>query len=100
MKIKDPTNGTLVDMLDKDCLQRKCYWPRPDPGAFTQGQGYRQRSGGNRGWLCGEREARGCPSAGSCQNTLPDGQTCNTSFVTLQKTCSWCHAPIPQNEND
>ena len=59
MKIKD--GKIKVSVLDKKSPTRKCYWPRPDPGIFTQGQGYRQRSTGPVGWLCGTREIRGCP---------------------------------------
>lgn len=60
MLIKDRQFKVNVDVSDADCLNRKCYWPRPDPGVFTQGQGYRQRAG-KQGWLCGNREIRGCP---------------------------------------
>ena len=60
MKIRDKTVKELVDVLDKNCLKRPCYWPRPDPGVFTQGVGYRSRPG-ERQWLCGHRECRGCP---------------------------------------
>ena len=58
MKIKDRKSGKLVDVSEKDCPNRPCYWPRPDPGIFNQGQGYRFRS---NDWLCGTREIRGCP---------------------------------------
>ena len=46
MKIRDKRVKELVDVVDKDCLKRPCYWPRPDPGVFTQGVGYRTREGG------------------------------------------------------
>ena len=58
MKVKDKELKKMVDVACKDCPTRKCYWPRVDPGVFTQGQGYRFRS---NDWLCGTREARGCP---------------------------------------
>ena len=58
MKIKDKHLKKMVDVSDKDCPARKCYWPRLDPGSFTQGIGYRHRSDD---WLCGTREAHGCP---------------------------------------
>ena len=61
MLIKDLDMHALVDVAEKTCPSYACYWPRPDPGIFTQGQGYRARSTGERGWLCGTREARGCP---------------------------------------
>jgi hypothetical protein len=60
MKIKDKTLGQWIDVCCPDCPSKKCYWPRPDPGVFTQGQGYRQRSH-KAGWLCGTREIHGCP---------------------------------------
>ena len=58
MKIKDKTLKKLIDVAEKDCPRHKCYWPRQDPGTFTQGQGYRFRS---NNWLCGTREINGCP---------------------------------------
>lgn len=58
MKIKDKHLKKMVDVSDKDCPKRKCYWPRLDPGYFTQGLGYRHRSDD---WLCGTREIHGCP---------------------------------------
>lgn len=61
MKIKDKRVGKMVDVSEKACPGYTCYWPRPDPGVFTQGQGYRQSVLGDRGWLCGHREAHGCP---------------------------------------
>jgi len=60
MKIKDKKFKVFVDVSDEDCPKRKCYWPRNDPGCFVQGVGYRQRSN-SPGWLCGNREIRGCP---------------------------------------
>jgi hypothetical protein len=61
MIIRDKINRVKVDVLNCECPTYECYWPRPDPGVFTQGQGYRTREGGSRGWLCGRREAHGCP---------------------------------------
>lgn len=62
MKIKDKFIGSVVDVCDKKCLTRQCYWPRPDPGSFTPGVGYKQRASGDKGWLCGTREIHGCPA--------------------------------------
>ena len=63
MQVKDKNLKVLVSVSDKDCPNRECYWPRSDPGVFTQGQGYRTRvnSKGKIDWLCGNREIRGCP---------------------------------------
>jgi len=62
MLVRDKQCKKMVDVSrGKECLTYECYWPRPDPGVFTQGQGYRTREGGSRGWLCGTREAHGCP---------------------------------------
>lgn len=58
MKIKDKKLKQLVDVSEADCFKKPCYWPRIDPGVFTQGVGYRFRS---NDWLCGNREIRGCP---------------------------------------
>jgi len=49
-----------ISVSQKDCPRFKCFWPREDPGIFTQGQGYRTRPG-KRIWLCGTREIHGCP---------------------------------------
>ena len=58
MKIKH--DGVRVDVAHKECASYACFWPRPDPGVFTQGQGYRS-SVVSRGWICGKREISGCP---------------------------------------
>ena len=60
MIIRDKNVKELVDVCDKDCPKRTCYWPRSDPGVFTQGVGYRTREG-KQEWLCGRREINGCP---------------------------------------
>lgn len=60
MKVYDKEVKKKVDVCDKDCLNRSCYWPRSDPGVFTQGQGYRSRTY-DAGWMCGNREIHGCP---------------------------------------
>jgi hypothetical protein len=59
MKVRDKNIKKDVDVACKECLKRECYWPREDPGSFTQGQGYRFRS---KDWLCGNREIHGCPN--------------------------------------
>ena len=61
MRIRDKKAGAWVEVRDKDCPKKSCYWARPDPGVFTQGQGYQTRGSGNHGWLCGTREIDGCP---------------------------------------
>ncbi len=62
MKIKDKSCGVMVDVCCKDCLKYKCYWPRPNPGSFTLGQGYMSyRDERGNMWLCGTREIHGCP---------------------------------------
>ena len=58
MKIKDKDLKKDVDVYDKNCPSLVCYWPRPDPGVFNQGKGYRFRS---NEWICGTREIHGCP---------------------------------------
>jgi hypothetical protein len=60
MKVRDKTLRKTVDVLDRGCPRKQCYWPRQDPGVFVQGVGYRQRPGPIQ-WLCGTREAKGCP---------------------------------------
>jgi len=58
MKINDKKLKKYVDVSEVNCHKYKCYWPRSDPGSFTQGVGYKFRS---NDWLCGNREIRGCP---------------------------------------
>ena len=60
MKIRDKNLKKDIDVSHKDCPKLECYWPRLDPGVFTQGQGYRS-CGGKPEWLCGRREITGCP---------------------------------------
>jgi len=62
MKIKDKNLKVQVDICHEDCPSRECYWARPDPGVFTQGQGYKSRgSKPSRDYICGNRAIRGCP---------------------------------------
>lgn len=61
MRVKDRNLNVLVEVYEPACVRgKKCYWPRIDPGVFTQGRGY---SGGGKEWLCGTRHAYGCPSS-------------------------------------
>lgn len=62
MMVNDKKLRVAVSVRDDGCLRRQCYWPRTDPGVFTQGQGYRSRAGGTAGWFCGTREIEGCPN--------------------------------------
>ena len=73
MKVKDKNVKQMVDVSDKECPTRECYWPRPDPGVFTQGVGYRTRYPGKKPeWLCGNREIRGCPAKYCHTSNAPD----------------------------
>lgn len=58
MKLKDKELKVIVDVYDKDCGKRKCYWPRQNPGVFTPGRGY---SNTTKDWICGTRAISGCP---------------------------------------
>jgi hypothetical protein len=61
MNLFDKALNARVSVRDRECPGRPCYRPRPDPGPYAQGRGYREGLPGS-GWLCGVREARGCPS--------------------------------------
>lgn len=62
MKVKDKDIKETVDVCEKDCLTRPCYWPRPDPGVFTPGKGYKSRgSKHSEEYICGTRAIHGCP---------------------------------------
>lgn len=84
MKVKDKALKVLVDVSHKDCPNRECYWARPDPGVFTQGQGYRQRASGDKGFICGHREIHGCPDTYSVRNG-EDGKNSEVGVVESQK---------------
>lgn len=60
MKVRDKALKKDVDVARKECPCFQCYWPRPDPGVFSQGQGYR-KAAYDRGYICGTREIHGCP---------------------------------------
>lgn len=58
MKIRDKSINQMVDVSDRDCLRRKCYWPRPDPGLFKvttrlRGATHVNDPKGNSRTLCG-----------------------------------------------
>jgi len=62
MLVKDKELKKKVDVSEKDCLSRPCYWPRSDPGIFVQGRGYRSRGGKPlKHYICGNRAIHGCP---------------------------------------
>ena len=50
MNVMDKALKIMVNVSKKDCPTFACYWPRLDPGVFTQGVGYRDRGGGYRDW--------------------------------------------------
>jgi len=56
MKVKH--GGHLVDVFEKSCPKKSCFWMRQNPGVFVQGRGY---SNPGKDWLCGTRQAHGCP---------------------------------------
>ena len=70
MKIRDKLLKKNIDVRCGECQKYKCYWPRPDPGVFTQGQGYKARTV-NSGWICGTREVKGCPDNPDQENRPP-----------------------------
>ncbi len=70
VKVRDKHLKRDVDVYCKDCPKYKCYWARPDPGVFIPGQGYR-KAPVDRGYLCGNREIRGCPEQPDFKETRP-----------------------------
>jgi len=83
MKVKDKNVKEMVEVVGKRCLTASCYWPRPDPGSFTQGVGYSQRKSGKLGWLCGTREIHGCPYRIKCPE-------CGTANPESTDKCYGC----------
>lgn len=62
MKVKDKNLKRMVDVCDKECPNRPCYWPRTDPGVFVPGKGYKSRgSKPSNEYICGTRAIYGCP---------------------------------------
>ena len=62
MKVYDKNVKKKVEVAEKECPEYTCYWARPNPGIFTQGQGYRSYGDSrDKMWLCGTREIHGCP---------------------------------------
>lgn len=59
MKIHDKELKVKVDVYEPSCLKKECYWPRTNPGSFSQGRGYNNAN--LKEWLCGTRHAHGCP---------------------------------------
>ena len=88
MKVRDTNIRQMVDVADRRCLQCPCYWPRPDPGSFTQGQGYRRREG-PQGWLCGRREINGCPTKARC---------CERAYAEYETKCRVCGRELSGKE--
>ena len=82
MNVKDKAIGQTVSVADVRCPRCACYWPRPDPGTFTQGQGYRSRPG-KRQWICGTREIRGCPYNKVCE-------MCGDKNAAYETKCRGC----------
>lgn len=84
MKVRDKNIKQTVSVADSRCLKCSCYWPRPDPGSFTQGQGYRRREG-KQEWMCGTREIGGCPTRARC---------CKQAYAAYETSCRECGKPL------
>ena len=62
MRVRDNGLKRDVDVCHGECPARECYWPRPDPGVFTPGKGYKSRGSKPSGeYICGTRAIHGCP---------------------------------------
>lgn len=62
MTVRDKKLKQSVEVCCKDCPKYKCYWPRINPGSFQVGRGYRSYGDErDKQWLCGTRNAHGCP---------------------------------------
>lgn len=65
MKVK--VEGRQVDVFDRDCPARACFWLGFDKGVFAQGRGYTRYhtdAKGNRveHAVCWRRHRDGCPT--------------------------------------
>lgn len=68
MKVK--VNGRTVDVLDRACPKKPCFWLGFDKGILIPGQGYRYHTDG-RGKpveyaVCWRRHRFGCPASSEC----------------------------------
>ena len=64
MKVRDKTYKQNVNVYAKDCLSKKCYWPRIQPGSFQIGRGYQSFGDArDKEWICGTRAIHGCPDS-------------------------------------
>lgn len=80
MKVKH--EGKSVEVLDKKCLSRKCFWLGQDKGSYVAGRGYTSYHKTPQ-WCCMRRHLHGCPTAGTCSG-------CKMSFVEGEKVCRSC----------
>jgi len=84
MKVKIGT--VSVDVLDRECSNRPCYWLGYDKGSYSQGRGYTSYHKNVQGRrvefpVCMTRHLRGCPSNSVCHtcrtiSVRPPGQPC------------------------
>lgn len=62
MQAYDKSLKDHVDIVETECLTFDCYWPRQIPGKFIPELELRYYDGhGNKEWICGNRNLRGCP---------------------------------------
>lgn len=63
MIVKDKILKEKVDVAQKECPTYACYWPRPNPGSFQIGRGYKSYGDSrDKQWICGNRAIHGCPA--------------------------------------
>lgn len=53
-------DGKKVDVCDRNCVSKKCFWLGQDKGTFVQGRGYTSYHKTPR-WVCMRRHLHGCP---------------------------------------
>lgn len=89
VKIRD--KGQPVDVYDRDCPKRPCYWVGRDKGSYSPGRGYsyhRDRRGKTvERLVCWTRHLHGCPLPSVCPQ-------CRTLAVQEPGTlCPGCQVP-------
>ena len=88
MNIK--VEGKEVDVVDKLCAKRSCFFLLQDKGTFVPGRGYTYYHKKPR-WVCGRRHLNGCPTPYYCPR-------CCMGALELQTTCIACDGPLKPSE--
>lgn len=80
-------DGRKVDVLDRRCAERPCFWFGFDKGTFVPGRGYTSYHKEERP-VCLQRHLHGCPQKSIC----PECRLIDVDPPGVN-TCSRCKVP-------